>query len=148
MDVTRWAAYSRSPRHAHRPGSGVGASDQETLRHGSPSCITTWRGRSIDPQRYLQVVELADQLAHAMAASLLLDPAQMCVDGVEAHRPRLRIIAERNTRLQRLRQARVCTENSVRVDYVSESPNVSDDDRSVLPLPGPVRLAVQVEEPT
>src|SRR3981081_4300596 len=42
----------------------------------------------------------------------------------------------------------VCTENSVRVDYVSESPNVSDDDRSVLPLPGPVRLAVQVEEPT
>ena len=42
----------------------------------------------------------------------------------------------------------VCTENSVRVDYVSESPNVSDDGRSVLPLPGPVRLAVQVEEPT
>ena len=42
----------------------------------------------------------------------------------------------------------VCTENSVRVDYVSESPNVSDDDRSVLPLPGPVRHAVQVEEPT
>jgi hypothetical protein len=42
----------------------------------------------------------------------------------------------------------VCTENSVRVDYVSESPNVSSDDRSVLPLPGPVRLAVQVEEPT
>jgi N-acetylmuramoyl-L-alanine amidase len=27
-------------------------------------------------------------------------------------------------------------------------PNVSGDDRSVLPLPGPVRLAVQVEEPT
>ena len=26
--------------------------------------------------------------------------------------------------------------------------NVSGDDRSVLPLPGPVRLAVQVEEPT
>jgi hypothetical protein len=42
----------------------------------------------------------------------------------------------------------VCTENSVRVDYVTESPNVSSDDRSVLPLPGPVRLAVQVEEPT
>jgi len=42
----------------------------------------------------------------------------------------------------------VCTENSVRVDYVSESPNVSDDDRSVLPLPGPVRLAIQVEKPT
>ena len=42
----------------------------------------------------------------------------------------------------------VCTENSVRVDYVTESPNVSDDDRSVLLLPDPVRLAVQVEEPT
>jgi hypothetical protein len=42
----------------------------------------------------------------------------------------------------------VCTENSVRVDYVSESPNVNGDGRSVLPLPGPVRLAVQVEEPT
>ena len=42
----------------------------------------------------------------------------------------------------------VCTENSVRVDYVSESPNVSGDGHSVLPLPGPVRLAVQVEEPT
>jgi hypothetical protein len=42
----------------------------------------------------------------------------------------------------------VCTENSVRVDYVSESPNVSGDDRSLLPLPGPVRLAVQVEERT
>jgi hypothetical protein len=42
----------------------------------------------------------------------------------------------------------VCTENSIRVDHVSESPNVSDDDRPVLPLPGPVRLAVQVEEST
>ena len=42
----------------------------------------------------------------------------------------------------------VCTENSIRVDYVTESPNVSGDDRAVLPLPGPVRLAVQVEEPT
>jgi hypothetical protein len=42
----------------------------------------------------------------------------------------------------------VCTENSVRIDYVTESPNVSDDDRSTLPLPDPARLAVQVEEPT
>jgi hypothetical protein len=42
----------------------------------------------------------------------------------------------------------VCTENSVLIDYVTESPNVSCDDRSVLPLPGPVCLAVQVEEPT
>jgi hypothetical protein len=42
----------------------------------------------------------------------------------------------------------VCTENSIRVDHVSESPNVGNDDRAVLPLPGLVRLAVQVEEPT
>ena len=40
------------------------------------------------------------------------------------------------------------TENSIRVDHVSESPNVGDDDRAVPPLRGPVRLAVQVEEPT
>jgi hypothetical protein len=43
---------------------------------------------------------------------------------------------------------RVCTENSILIDYVTESPNVSGDDRPVLPLPDPVRLAVQVEEPT
>ena len=42
----------------------------------------------------------------------------------------------------------VCTENSIRVDHVSESPNVGDNDRAVLPLRGPVRLAVQVEEST
>jgi hypothetical protein len=35
----------------------------------------------------------------------------------------------------------VCTENSIRIDYVTESPNLSGDDRAVLPLPGPVRLA-------
>src|SRR5262245_57703436 len=42
----------------------------------------------------------------------------------------------------------VCTENSVLFDCVIESPNVSGYDRSALALPGPVRLAVQVEEPT
>jgi hypothetical protein len=42
----------------------------------------------------------------------------------------------------------VCAENSVRIDYVTESPNVSGDDRAVLPPPDPVRLALQVEEPT
>jgi hypothetical protein len=42
----------------------------------------------------------------------------------------------------------VCTENSILVAYVTESPNVSGDDRSVRPLLGPVRFAVQVEEPT
>jgi hypothetical protein len=41
----------------------------------------------------------------------------------------------------------VRTENLIRIDCVTESPNVSGDDRSVLPLPDPVRLAVQVEEP-
>jgi len=42
----------------------------------------------------------------------------------------------------------VCTENSVLIDYVTESPNVTGDDRSVMLLPDPVGLAVQVEEPT
>jgi hypothetical protein len=42
----------------------------------------------------------------------------------------------------------VCTENLIRIDCVTESPYVSGDDRSALALPGPVRLAVQVEEPT
>ena len=42
----------------------------------------------------------------------------------------------------------VCTENSILIDYVTGSPNVSGDDRSVMLLPDPVRLAVQVEEPT
>ena len=42
----------------------------------------------------------------------------------------------------------VCTENLILVDYVTESPNVNGDDRALLPLPDPVRLPVQVEEPT
>ena len=42
----------------------------------------------------------------------------------------------------------LCTENSVLIDYVTESPNVTGDDRSVMLLPDPVGLAVQVEEPT
>jgi hypothetical protein len=42
----------------------------------------------------------------------------------------------------------VCTENSVLIDYVTESPNVSGDDRSGMLLPDPVYLAVQVEAPT
>jgi len=43
--------------------------------------------------------------------------------------------------------ASVCTENLIRIDCVTESPNVNGDDRALLPLPDPVRLAVQVEEP-
>src|SRR5437016_5855475 len=42
----------------------------------------------------------------------------------------------------------VCTENLILIDYVTESPNVNGDDRAALLLPDPVRLAVQVEEPT
>ena len=42
----------------------------------------------------------------------------------------------------------VCTENLIRIDCVTESPNVNGDDRALLPLSDPVRLAVQVEEPT
>jgi hypothetical protein len=33
----------------------------------------------------------------------------------------------------------VCTENSVRIDYMTESPNVSGDDRAALLLPDPAR---------
>ena len=42
----------------------------------------------------------------------------------------------------------VFAENLIRIDCVTESPNVNGDDRALLPLPDPVRLAVQVEEPT
>ena len=42
----------------------------------------------------------------------------------------------------------VCTENLILIDYVTESPNVNGDDRASLLVPDPVRLAVQVEEPT
>jgi hypothetical protein len=42
----------------------------------------------------------------------------------------------------------VCTENSILIDYVTESPNVSGNDRAALFLSGSVRLALQVEEPT
>ena len=42
----------------------------------------------------------------------------------------------------------VCTENLILIDYVTESPNVNGDDPAALLLPDPVRLAVQVEEPT
>jgi hypothetical protein len=42
----------------------------------------------------------------------------------------------------------LCVPKTVRLILVTELPNVSGDDRSVLPLPGPVRLTVQVEEPT
>ena len=40
----------------------------------------------------------------------------------------------------------MCTENLIRIDCVTESPNVNGDDRALLPLPDPVRLAVQVDD--
>jgi hypothetical protein len=43
---------------------------------------------------------------------------------------------------------RVCTESLIRIDCVTESPNVNGNERALLPRPDPVRLAVQVEEPT
>jgi hypothetical protein len=70
--------------------------------------------------------------------TLLMKPAQS----------RSRKIVSPGERAHKVRDAVVCTENSVRIDYLTESPNVSGDDCSVLPLRGPVRLAVQVEEPT
>ena len=42
----------------------------------------------------------------------------------------------------------VCTENLILIDYVTESPNVNGDDRAAMLPADPVRLAVQVEEPT
>jgi hypothetical protein len=42
----------------------------------------------------------------------------------------------------------VCTENSVRIDLVTESPNFGDDGRAVMLLSDAVRLAVEVEKPT
>ena len=47
-----------------------------------------------------------------------------------------------------VRQARVCTENSIRIDLVTESPNVIDDGRAAMVLTRTVRFAFQVEEPT
>ena len=42
----------------------------------------------------------------------------------------------------------MCTENSVRIDLMTESPNFGDDGRAVMLLSDAVRLAVEVEEPT
>jgi hypothetical protein len=47
-----------------------------------------------------------------------------------------------------VRSGLVCTENLILIDYVTESPNVNGEDRSIMLLPDAVRLAVQVEEPT
>jgi hypothetical protein len=41
----------------------------------------------------------------------------------------------------------VCTENSVRIDLLTASPNVIGDDRADILLAGVVHRAIQVEEP-
>jgi hypothetical protein len=46
------------------------------------------------------------------------------------------------------RPSPVCTENSMRIDLVTESPNFGDDGRAVMLLSDAVRLAVEVQEPT
>ena len=42
----------------------------------------------------------------------------------------------------------MCTENAVRIDLVTESPNVEDDGRAVMLHPDAACFAFQVEEPT
>jgi RNA polymerase primary sigma factor len=42
----------------------------------------------------------------------------------------------------------VCTENSIRIDLVTESLSVREDDCAVMLLPGAGHIAVQVEDPT
>ena len=41
----------------------------------------------------------------------------------------------------------VCSENSLRIDLVTESPNVMGDDRPVKLSAGAARRAIQIEEP-
>jgi hypothetical protein len=60
-----------------------------------------------------------------------------------------RVLIKRSDATRGLMSAQpVCTENLIRIDCVTESPNVNGDDRAALLLPDPVRLAVQVEAPT
>jgi len=55
---------------------------------------------SINPQRHLKIVQLADQRAHAVAPRLFLDSAQMRVDRIEAHCALARILRRRHAGLQ------------------------------------------------
>src|SRR5438132_1520716 len=66
----------------------------------------------------------------------------LVTDGIRRQRLELAI------RSRFRRRTSVCTENLIPFDCVTESPNVNGDDRAALLLPDPVRLAVQVEEPT
>src|ERR1700737_921127 len=87
----------RATRHASTGRSGIMC---EGMRDGAANpgghdFLERVSG-SIDAQRHLQIVELAGQLGHAVAAGLLLDPAQVRIDGVEADRAGLRIVAGRD----------------------------------------------------
>ena len=79
---------------------------------------------------------------------VVLGPAVSMVSvGPEGHgAARTRLDADNGS--VSLDRSPVCTENLILIDYVTESPIVNGDDRAALLLPGPVRLAVQVEEPT
>src|SRR5262245_13964271 len=61
---------------------------------------------SLESQRHLQIVELANELRHPTAAGLFFDPAQMRVDGIQTQLARVGIFAERDAGLQGLRQRR------------------------------------------
>ncbi|GBE43480.1 hypothetical protein BMS3Bbin10_01557 [bacterium BMS3Bbin10] len=63
-------------------------------------------GRSVAPQRYHDVIELADQLSLALAAGLLPDTAQMRIDGIQTKLVRMRIAGGRYTALHCPREAR------------------------------------------
>jgi len=133
------------------------------IRQGSPA--TTPAGSCDLTQRFPLI---SDSLARLRSTSCVIDGEAVSCDanGIAAF-DRIRYRRHDHTafmyafdlivllmRMPALTLARtdasvVCVpKNSIRVDHVSESPNVGDDDRAVLPLPGPVRLAVQVEEPT
>ncbi len=68
--------------------------------------------------------------------------------GASVYSLRIRLMAALASRKGSCSPSIVCTENSIRVDNATESPNLSGDDRPVLPLLVPLRLAVQVEEST
>ena len=65
-------------------GEGTHPSDRRTMDQFQRDLQRLLGVGSIDAQRHLQVVELGDQLAHAVAAGLLLDAAQVRVDRVFA----------------------------------------------------------------
>ena len=107
---------------------------ERALRHSLRKDDGFWQCRQISS---LPVSFARHQLA-CHPAGLRLRRAQPCA--AQPSRPSFSV-SPRSVRV-------VCTENLTLIDYVTESPNVNGDDRAALLLPDPVRLAVQVEEPT